>query len=194
MVRTALGRWTGGRPQPAPGARRTLDAPSVRVCAGVACALGALTVAACGPSAQHGPVRHTAHACVPDGAAHVVVGGGSPVTRLTVRPGAVVWVELVEPEADTILRTAFPWRTRASSDPRVISAVSLCKHFWVMSLPVTITAFRALRPGTATIDVALTSTWRGRVDTAPLGRSAPDLKLPFARRIDITVSRAGGAT
>jgi hypothetical protein len=193
MIRTALEVWSG-RPRRTPRARPTLDAPTLRVCAGVACAIGALTVAACGSSAPHARVRHTAHACVPYRAAHVVVaGGGSPVTRLTVRPGTVVWVELVEPEADTILRTAFPWRTPASSDQGVISAVSLCKHSWVTSLPVTITAFRALRPGTATLEVALTRSWRGRVDTAPLGRLATALRLPFACRIHVTVSRAGRA-
>jgi hypothetical protein len=139
-------------------------------------------------------VPETSHGCVPDSAAHVVVGNGLPVTRLTVRPGTVVWVELVEPEADTILRTAFPWRTPTSSDQGVISAVSLCKASYVMSLPVTTTAFRALRPGTATLDVPLTRTWRGRVNTSKLGQSGPDLTLPVPCRIDITVTRAGRAT
>ena len=131
---------------------------------------------------------------MPARVAHVVVGNGSPVTRLTVRPGTVVWVELVEPEADTILRTVFPWRTPTSSDQGVISAVSLCKASYVMSLPVTTTAFRARHPGTATLDVPLARAWRGRVSTAKLGQSAPGLTLPFPCRIDITVTRAGRAT
>ena len=80
--------------------------------------------------------------------------------------GAIVYVVLVEWAAYS--GPGFPWLTPTSSDPRVLAPVRLCKRTGASSLPLTVTGFRAVRPGEATLSARLTPGWRAlRAKTKP---------------------------
>jgi hypothetical protein len=89
--------------------------------------------------------------------------GGATVT---VRVGAVVYVELVEAEeylsglagAKPPPRV-FPWAAARSSDPRVLERVALCRSREVSTLPLVVYAFRALRPGATTLTAPIARAW-----------------------------------
>lgn len=83
-------------------------------------------------------------------------------THLTVPVNAIVWVALVEPEKYTPL-PGFPWATPRASDRAVLAPVHLCKDTLVTSLPDEISAFRALRPGTAKLTARLALGWPGSI-------------------------------
>lgn len=87
--------------------------------------------------------------------------------KLTVQAGTVVYVELVEAEmylpwspGTKPPPRAFPWGTAHSSDPSVLRRVALCPSEQVSTLPVVAYAFRALRPGTATLAAPIVPAWR----------------------------------
>jgi hypothetical protein len=86
---------------------------------------------------------------------------------LTVKVGAVVYVELVEAEkylswpAGTKPRArVFPWASARSSDPRVLRRVALCPSSGASTLPVVVYAFRALTPGTTTLTAPIAQVWK----------------------------------
>jgi hypothetical protein len=86
---------------------------------------------------------------------------------LTVKAGAVVYVELVEAEkylswpAGTKPPThVFPWAAARSSDPSVLRRVALCPSSGASTLPVGVYAFRALTPGTATLTAPIAQAWK----------------------------------
>jgi hypothetical protein len=86
-------------------------------------------------------------------------------THLTVPVNAIVWFTLVEPEEDTD-HPGFPWTTPTTSDRAVLAPVPRCKQTLVTSLPDKIYAFKALRPGKATLAARLVHGWPG--STKPL--------------------------
>lgn len=72
----------------------------------------------------------------------------------SVRVGALVYVELVEPAKYAL--GSFAWLTAASSDPYVLRRVPLCvDHRAPSTLPVRISAFRALHAGAARLTASL---------------------------------------
>lgn len=86
---------------------------------------------------------------------------------LTVRKADIVYVELVEPEKYLSWRPGakppprvFPWGAARSSDPSVLARVALCPSKGVSTLPVEVYAFRALRPGTATLTAPVAPAWK----------------------------------
>ncbi len=86
---------------------------------------------------------------------------------LTVQLGAVVYVELVEaekylswPAGTKPPPRVFPWAATRSSDPRVLERVALCPSRRMYTLPVAVYAFRALRPGTATLTAPIAPAWK----------------------------------
>jgi len=80
-------------------------------------------------------------------------------TRLTVPVNAIVYIGLVEPEEYTT-HPGFPWLTPRTSARTVLAPVRLCK-LTATSLPESLTAFKALRPGTATLTARLAPGWPG---------------------------------
>jgi hypothetical protein len=86
---------------------------------------------------------------------------------LTVQVGAVVYVELVEaeeylswPAGTEPPPRVFPWTAARSSDTRVLERVALCPSREMFTLPVVVYAFRALRPGTATLTAPIAPAWK----------------------------------
>lgn len=86
---------------------------------------------------------------------------------LSVKVGAVVYVELVEPEkyqswpADaTPPPRSFPWAAARSSEPSVLRRVALCPSRGASTLPIADYAFRALRPGTAVLTAPVANVWK----------------------------------
>jgi hypothetical protein len=86
---------------------------------------------------------------------------------LTVKVGAVVYVELVEAEKYLSWPTGtkppprvFPWAAARSSDPSVLQRMALCPSSTVSTLPIVVYAFRALRPGTARLTAPIDPAWK----------------------------------
>jgi hypothetical protein len=79
-------------------------------------------------------------------------------TRLTVPVGAIVFVALVE--AEEYDGPGFPWLAPTSSDSTVLAPVHLCARTGASSLALTVTGFRAVRPGEATLSAPLAPAWR----------------------------------
>jgi hypothetical protein len=86
---------------------------------------------------------------------------------LTVKVGAVVYVELVEAEKYLSWPTGtkppprvFPWAAAHSSDPSVLRRVALCPSREVSTLPIMAYAFRGLRPGKATLTAPIAPAWK----------------------------------
>ena len=115
--------------------------------------LAAVSVAGCGSG--HGDP------CVAVPQSPPVIAAGATVHAPV---GAVLWVELVEAfqYSGGGYPTSFPWLTPVSSDQGVLRPVRLCRNRNVYSLPVTITAFRAVGDGDATLLAKLAAPWRGR--------------------------------
>jgi hypothetical protein len=88
-------------------------------------------------------------------------------STLTVKGGALVYVELVE--AEKYLSWAagtkppprvFPWAAARSSDPSVLQRVALCPSSGASTLSIVVYAFRALTPGTATLTAPIAQAWK----------------------------------
>jgi hypothetical protein len=86
---------------------------------------------------------------------------------LTVKGGALVYVELVEaekylswPAGTKPPARVFPWAAARSSDPSVLQRTALCPSRAVSTLPIVVYAFRALRPGTATLTASIAPAWK----------------------------------
>ncbi len=78
-------------------------------------------------------------------------------TTLQVPVGATVYVELIETEG--LDGPGLPWQKPSSSDRSVLAPVHLCNP-GPSSLPLTVTAFRAVHRGKATIIATLSPRWR----------------------------------
>jgi hypothetical protein len=86
---------------------------------------------------------------------------------LTVKVGAVVYVELVEaekylswPAGTKPPPRVFPWAAARSSGPSVLRRVALCPSSGASTLPVVVYAFRALTPGTSTLTAPIAQAWK----------------------------------
>lgn len=86
---------------------------------------------------------------------------------VAVKVGAVVYVELVEAEKYLAWTQGtkppprlFPWAAARSSNPRVLRRVALCPSGGLSTLPIEDYAFRALRPGTATLTAPIATAWK----------------------------------
>ena len=85
---------------------------------------------------------------------------------LTVKVGAVVYVELVEaekylswPAGTKPPPRVSPWAAARSSDPSVLRRVALCPSGGASTLPVVVYAFRAMSPGTAILTAPIAQAW-----------------------------------
>jgi hypothetical protein len=123
-------------------------------------------LAACGSSA--GMVsRKDTEGCVRSPARFLPSIAPDSGATLTVRVGAVVYVELVESEK-YLSRSAgtkpppreFPWAAARSSDAGILKRVALCPGREVSTLPIVAYAFRALRPGMATLTAPIAPAWK----------------------------------
>ena len=77
---------------------------------------------------------------------------------ITVSVGELVYVELVEPAKYS--SPSFAWLTPASSNSDVLKQVPVCATKLPSTLPLRVSAFRALRGGTARITAPLAPAWR----------------------------------
>jgi hypothetical protein len=94
----------------------------------------------------------------------------------SVRVGALIEVELVEPALPTGYPSSFPWVTPRSTNAHVLVAVALCPHHSApSSLAVSITLFRAVHAGRATVSARVARAWQS-------GRSWP---RPFSARVTV---------
>jgi hypothetical protein len=91
---------------------------------------------------------------------------------VTVKVGAVVYVELVEAEKYLSWPTGakppppvFPWASARSSDRDVLRPVALCPSRRFYTIPVVVYAFRTLRPGAATLEAPIATAWK-RIEPA----------------------------
>ena len=130
--------------------------------AAVLCASALLGVNACGSSAKQACV--SVPQTIPN--ASLVTSG----SKLTVHVGATVYVVLVEPASSTDA-PGFPWLTPTASDPTVLTPVRLCKRVRASSLPLSVTGFRAVHPGTAILNARLAPRWRSLKTTLRDSRS-----------------------
>jgi hypothetical protein len=79
----------------------------------------------------------------------------------SVRVGSLTEVELVEPALPSGYPTSFPWVTPRSTNANVLVAVALCPHHSApSSLDVSITLFRAVRAGRATVSAEVAPAWQ----------------------------------
>jgi hypothetical protein len=84
-------------------------------------------------------------------------------SELTVTVGQIVYAVEQEPEDYLTYRrpSAFPWLPPSSSGSRVLTVVTLCKtSVFTFSIPERVFAFRAARPGRATLRAPLSAAWR----------------------------------
>jgi len=80
---------------------------------------------------------------------------------LTVDRGQVVYVMLEEPAEIEPAPSSFPWPTPRSSNTAVLVRVPICKYpELVTTEAVTVTAFRAVGAGTATVTAPLSRAWQ----------------------------------
>lgn len=83
---------------------------------------------------------------------------------INVKVGRIIYIELVEPAkySSPSLPPGFPWQAPASSNPGVLKQESLCatKSLPPGTLPLRVSAFKAMRRGTAQITAPLASAWR----------------------------------
>jgi hypothetical protein len=108
--------------------------------------------------------------CAPQAIACVAVPTTIPSNRLlttddahlTVPVNAIVWVALVEADKYTA-HPGFPWLKPTTSNRAVLAPVTQCKQTLVTSLPERISAFKALRPGRATVTARLAPGWPGSI-------------------------------
>lgn len=71
-------------------------------------------------------------------------------------------MELIEPDkyASRSFPASFPWLTPASSSPHILKELPVCAPRSLSTLPLRLSAFRALRGGTVTITAPLAPAWR----------------------------------
>jgi hypothetical protein len=83
-------------------------------------------------------------------------------THAHVALGAVVFVLLVEPAkySGDGYPSNFPWLSAKSSSPSVLRPIPLCPSLYPTSLTLTVSAFRADRPGQAYLSAPLAKAWR----------------------------------
>jgi hypothetical protein len=83
---------------------------------------------------------------------------------LAIARGAVVFVALVEPEryATRGYPPGFPWQSPISSSATILAPVRICRAPLTFALAESVSAFRALRPGHATLAATLAPSWRSR--------------------------------
>lgn len=108
---------------------------------------------------------------------------------LTIQSGKVLYVVLEEPAELGSVPTSFPWHTPKSSNPRVLKRVPLCKYLDVSTVALTVTAFRAIGAGTATVTAPLSRAWqRWQANPHHVVPSTP--QEPFQSfRASVTVAR-----
>ena len=88
--------------------------------------------------------------------AHFLADG----VTISVRVGALIEVELVEPALPSGYPMSFPWVMPRVSNAHVLVAVTLCGHHSApSSLAVSITLFRAVHTGSVTIAARLARPW-----------------------------------
>lgn len=109
--------------------------------------------------APSGAAAAAACRAVPQSIPHsrLVVSGA----RLKVHVGAIVYALLVEPGKFAGSNRGFPWSSPTASLPKTLTSVRLCKQTGASSLPTSVVAFRASRPGAAVVSAPLTKSWRG---------------------------------
>jgi hypothetical protein len=85
---------------------------------------------------------------------------------LKVKVGALVYVALVRGKPDSSWLpgerpppTVFPWTAARSSNRAVLRPVAVCPSRYRTSPPVRLYAFRAVRPGTATLTAPVATAW-----------------------------------
>lgn len=127
--------------------------------------LCAVVLVACGPpdtSRGEGP-----NGCVRSPTTFLPSIAPESGATLTVKVGAVVYVELVEaekylswPAGTKPPPRVFPWAAARSSDPSVLQRVALCPSSGASTLPVVVYAFRALTPGTTTLTAPIAQAWK----------------------------------
>lgn len=110
------------------------------------------------------------HATTPDAAACTPVPVGLPAGSVIatgatrrVHLGAVIYVELIEPEGYTgrPYPSEFPWLAARSSNATVLAGLTLCPSP-PATLPLALAAFRARGVGTAVLSAPLTAHWAKR--------------------------------
>lgn len=127
------------------------------------CVLLAVPALCLGCSAGRTVSARARHACVnaPVGIGALALPNGHTIN---VRVGRIIYIELVEPAkySSPSLPPGFPWLAPASSNPGVLKHVSLCakKSLPPGTLPLRVSAFKALRRGTARIIASLAPAWR----------------------------------
>lgn len=167
--RTRLQRRSTAVAPPEAGQSRAGVCDGVEVkTAPILCAVAVLGIGACGGS--------SGDSCVtvpePISSASLITNG----TKLTVRVGAIVYVVLVQ-SASYTAGPGFPWLTPRSSDLTVFAPLHLCKRTGASSLPLSVTGFRAVHPGTATLTAPLAPPWRS-LKTRPSSSRSSVTVLP----------------
>jgi hypothetical protein len=122
-------------------------------------------LAACGSSA---PPEEGPNGCVRSPRRFSAGVAPESGATLTVRVGALVYVELVVAEKYLSWTAGtkppplgFPWAAARSSDSSVLQRVTLCPSSGaaISTLPMVVYAFRALSPGSATLTAPIAQPW-----------------------------------
>jgi hypothetical protein len=79
--------------------------------------------------------------------------------KLTIHTGTVIFAVVEDGELPPGPGD-FAWRQTETAEPRVLVRVHLCKITGVTSVPESITGFRAVGQGTATLSAPLAAGWR----------------------------------
>jgi hypothetical protein len=121
--------------------------------AGLLVAISAVGIAACG-----GPGRSASAPClkVPTTIPNDRLLTNN--TKLRVPVGATVYVVLVQSEGYS--GPGFPWQRPSSSDRAVLAPVRICRQTVTSTLPLSVSGFRAVNRGQATIAASLSAQWR----------------------------------
>jgi hypothetical protein len=110
--------------------------------------------------------------------------------NLTVDEGQVVYVTLEEPEEIEPAPNSFPWPTPKSSNTKILAPAPICKYpERITSEALTVTAFRAIGTGTATVTAPLSRAWKKwQANPHQIPPSSP--QEPFQSfRANVTVAR-----
>ena len=127
------------------------------------CVLLAVPTLCLGCSAGRTVGTPATHACVnvPVGIGALALPNGHTIN---VKVGRIIYIELVEPAkySSPSSPPGFPWQAPASSNPEVLEQQSLCatKSLPPGTLALRVSAFKALRRGTARIVAPLAPAWR----------------------------------
>lgn len=130
--------------------------------------------------------------CLPRDSPSVAPAGSDLANgaNLTVDKGQIVYVTLEEPAEIEPAPSSFPWPTPRSSNTRVLVGVPICKYpELITSEALTVTAFRAIGKGTATVTAPLSRAWqRWQANPHQLPPSSP--QGPFQSfRANVTIAR-----